>query len=142
LHPTAATRVFGARPLFRQGLEDIGRFIANDVFALGHWPDQAAKNWQAAESEIRRAVIDANLAVHLQERLGRRIIANAERSIGGARDYPDRIFLSHSFLVAWRPLKGAARLRGECDRPGLASFEDVRFDRRMHSSAASNSCRQ
>ncbi len=69
-------------PFLGEGLEDLGRFVADDILAFGYGPDQAAEDGQAAEGEVGAAVIDTDLGVTLEEGFGRIVIADTNLAIG------------------------------------------------------------
>ena len=50
-------------PFLGERLEDLGRFVAHDVFALGHRADQAPKDRQTTQRQVRTAVVDPDLRV-------------------------------------------------------------------------------
>ena len=52
-----------ADPFLGERLEDLGRFVAHDVFALGHRADQAPKDRQTTQCQVRTAVVDPDLRV-------------------------------------------------------------------------------
>src|SRR5262249_14949830 len=124
------------RPLFGERFEHVGRFVADDVFAFGHRADQAAEHGQPAEGQVGRTIVDPDLRVHLQEGLGRRIVANAKSSVRRARDHTHRVLVSHR-ASPWQPDQtsdtGAAFITGGRSR----TFENVHRRRMVLSTAIS-----
>src|SRR5262245_59453312 len=100
---SAAAAGFRGAPLFGECFKNVGGFVADDVFAFRHGADQAAEDGQAAKSEISAAVVDADLGVHAEERVGGVVIANANFAIGSASDQAERVFGHRTGnLACWR----------------------------------------
>lgn len=77
---TTATAFFGLGlpPFLRQHFENLAGFVADDVLALGHRPDQSAEYRHPAKGEIGAAIIDSDLLIRLRQRLDARVVADQQ----------------------------------------------------------------
>ena len=96
----AATLRGRSTPLFGQALKNVRAFVADNFLAFGHGANQTAEDWQAAQRQVRAAIVYADLNVHLVERFVRREIFDAKFAIRASRHHAKDFFVRHAFLVA------------------------------------------
>ncbi len=101
---STATLDLCVAPLLGNRLEDFGRFVSNYVFAFRDRTNQSSKYRQSAQIQIGAAIINADLGVHFEDRLGGWKIANSKRSITSASDNAVCIFFAHRETSDWEVL--------------------------------------
>lgn len=93
MQPRAAAHGSGVAPFLGERLENFGRFVANDILPFRNRADESAKYRQAAQPQIGAAIVNADLRMTLQQRLGIVVIANADFPIRAAGYHAKGIFV-------------------------------------------------